>query len=232
MDKVFEKITLYDILGYVFPGCFLMIILFVDFYISNTEIAIKVIKATTDHDAVIIMLALIISHIAGTIVSQISGTGFIAKYLFPRQARKKDINDEVLLVEITERINEADIISALKNEGGSSYTTVNKKALDYIYDVIQVDPDYSRIHGYASSGVLSRNSSLVCLIGFITTCGSIIFNYQQLVDNHFIYEAILLACSLIVGFLALKERSERFEKKRVLHAVNWFVSKHNKRTNH
>ena len=236
MDKVFEKITLYDILGYVFPGCFLMIILLVDFFISNTEIAIKAIKATKGYDAIIIMLALIISHIFGTIISQISESSDIAECLFPRQALKKETNDDELIKELTERIDKEAIKKALENEGGfscegSSCIEVNKKATDYIYNVIQVDPDYSRIHGYASSEVLSRNSSLVCLIGFITTCSSIIVSYQQLLDSLFIYEAIILAGALIVGFLVLKERSERFAKKKVYYAVNWFVSKYKKKRN-
>ena len=235
MDKVFEKITLYDILCYVFPGSFLIIVLFVDVYSLMPTKVSQLIKVSQDHDALLIMLMVIISHIVGTILSQICESSFLAIKLYRVQVEKKNINNECLINKLKQHITSADILQALKRSG-SSYTEVSKLSTDYIYSEIQADANYSRIHGYASSEILSRNSSLVCLTGAIITGVTMVVKVILNIISKSSWKYYLcflvlhfgITCFLIIGFYYLRQRSEDFAEKKIFYAVNWFISKYSK----
>ena len=69
MDYIIEKITLYDILGYGFPGFFFMLIVVVGLYDHIPQSFIQLMK---DHDGVVLASAIVLSHITGIILSEIS----------------------------------------------------------------------------------------------------------------------------------------------------------------
>ena len=233
MDKVFEKITLYDILGYVFPGFFLVIVLFIDIFSLMPNKTVQVIEALQDHDALLIMCMVVVSHIVGTTLSQICESSFLSQRIYRVQIEKKKTHNSRLILKLNKHVNSNDVVKALV-KSGTSYRVVNKEAVDYIYSEIQTDANYNRIHGYASSELLSRNSSLACLIGAIITfitmilkAGINIINKSSLKHSlFFLVLYLIIILSLSTGFNYLRKRSEAFADKKIFYAVNWFISKY------
>ena len=86
-----------------------------------------------------------------------------------------------------------------------------KKHFVNMYSDIQIDKNYGRIHNYASASLLYKNMVVVSFIGILhyAFCGNCT-------------NVIIAFCSL--GLFA--HRWYRFEKKRFIYTINWYVKKY------
>lgn len=146
--ELLQKITLYDILGYTFPGCTLL-------YIWNySEIG----KAKQDSFFFIGMF-LVLGYLLGIVISE-AGTvlcdsleGTFNKDLSKMEKTPLDVIEKAFL--------KAGLISVTYT--GFSWEVV-KERFPEIYADIQADKNYSRIHNYASAELLYKNMAFVSLI--------------------------------------------------------------------
>ena len=242
MEKVIEKVTLYDLLGYGFPGFFMLFILLIDFINLIPDTTINLVK---DHSGIFVVALIVLSHIVGILLSESGKKMHILKGLIQKLPILKRLSQKIYALKglssvsgsasqnknaIYERalefVNKEDLKAAL-SKSGSSYDLNDERTADYIYSVIQVNPEFSRIHSYASAEVMSRNTATACLIGGFLALVLCVFRYFQLFDNGYRCRFQLLA--MIVLFLCSRlmyERSATFSEKKILYACNWFILKY------
>lgn len=206
MEKLIEKITLYDFVAMIIPGLLvsLSVISFVpkEFYEFYKDIG---------NDFVAGALLLIISYCIGWIISE------IAHFHVKHSIIDKIIN---FIKERTVETNE--IPQKLKEEYKKSLEIYLGKSLEMdeiekygemAYALIQTDSKYSRIHNYNSSKSFSKNLSLVCLflsvVLLVHTC--LFWNIYSLI-------CIVGAIFLIIGCFELKIRYKSFKYK-----VNYYI---------
>ena len=233
MEAVIEKVTLYDILGYGFPGFFMLFILLIDFFNvipDTTKIHVK------DYGGILVVVLIVLSHVVGVLLSEIGKRMLILKgqiQRIPVLKGNRSIPDlatrnkkAIYFERALESVNKEDLKSAL-SKSGSSYDLNDERAADYIYSVIQVNPEFSRIHSYASAEVMSRNSATACLIGGFLALILCVFRYSQWFDNG--YPCWFQLLVMIVFFLCSRlmyKRSITFGEKKMLYACNWFIIKY------
>lgn len=246
MEAVVEKVTLYDVLGYGFPGFLMLFILLTDFINVIPDTTINLVK---DQSGIFVVAVIVVSHIVGVLLSESSKTVLLLKGLIvqkipalgtPSQLLSKfkkwlgltpgpasQDKKAIFLEKTLESVNKEDLQTALLNSG-SSYDINDERAADYIYSVIQVDPEFSRIHSYASAKVFSRNSAMACLIGGVLNLALCVLRWLKWFDNGYrcrfqlLAAIVLFACSLLMF-----ERSITFGKKKIFYACNWFIFKYN-----
>lgn len=222
MEKVIEKVTLYDLLGYGFPGFFMLFILLIDFINLIPDTTINLVK---DHSGIFVVALIVLSHIVGILLSE-SGKKMYSFKGIRSVLGLADQNKNAIFKRALESVNQEDLKAAL-SKSGSSYDLNDERTADYIYSVIQVNPEFSRIHSYASAEVMSRNTATACLIGGFLALVLCVFRYFQLFDNGYRCRFQLLA--MIVLFLCSRlmyERSATFSEKKILYACNWFILKY------
>lgn len=213
MDKVFEKITLYDILGYGFPGIFMMSIMYALFY---KMVPSSVYDAMKDNDIIVLVMMIIFGHITGLLLSELSKTKMLKHFFSGNQSdRLKKYGDYV----INKSLGRSGL-STLKN-----WSDEDKE--NYMYSIVQVDQAFSRIHCYSSAEVMSRNASIACFLGcFAVFFRPFIYGYNQSITSLSCFKHLLALFLLFCGFIFLKERSKRFAKKKKDYAVKWFIMKY------
>ena len=235
MEAVVEKVTLYDLLGYAFPGFFMLFILLIDFFNVIPDATINLVK---DHSGIFVVALIVLSHIVGVLLSETGKKMNILKRAIQRipVLKEKSSNSEsvsrnkkaIYFERALESVNKEDLKFAL-SKSGSSYDINDEHTADYIYSVIQVNPEFSRIHTYASAEVMSRNIATACLIGGFLALILCVFRSLKWFDNGYRCQFQLLA--MIVLFLCswlMYQRSITFGEKKMLYATNWFIFKFRK----
>lgn len=209
MDSIFEKVTLYDILGYMLPGSLIML----------TIVCVMVINQGTSINQLGDLMSLydklsgifwygflLLSYLCGILLSEISrmlkpAITFVWSKVKEATKRKKQNASE----KPAEDRNEMDrknypvsaeaITAALKNAkviaDGNGEEDIEKH-ISYMYGVIQSDKNYKRIHNYASAEVMYKN----------------------------------MAFAVFISAGIFWHRHKRFCKKKQDYAISWFVEKY------
>lgn len=153
--ELLQKITLYDLLGYTFPGCTLL-------YIWNySEIC-----NTKQDSFFFIGMFVVLGYLLGIAVSEF---GAVLRDILGIRI-KKNLNGKVKIpLEIIKKaFLNAGFISKINED--FNWEIVSERFLE-IYADIQADKNYSRIHNYASAELMYKNMavvSLVCGIRYIS----------------------------------------------------------------
>lgn len=213
MDSVLEKITLYDILGYLFPGCIFMLIIAA----SYKEQTLKLLNGLEAYTGILYFAFLLASYLVGIVISEMATDILsIAERVFAsiksKVGRKGQNTDDFLRDQM---------ISALKNSGvsddiseieGNTEYKSEKNYMSYMYGIVQSSPEYKRIHNYKSAQVMYKNLALVLVAGGIIMC-----------KNHAANVGIRMV-SFIMGVLFMV-RCYKFSKKTEKYTIIWFVDK-------
>ena len=172
MQSVREKITLYDILGYLFPGVLFEIIIggihwLEMFRLQKIWDLIQIVKIANELKIYITVIVIISGYCLGILISEIS---FIIYKKILKNIRIVKKNKEQNTSGVTEESLEKALIKfgISKIELDKVKTTTTHLQKEYgkiMYGVIQSDEKYRRIHNYASSELMYRNLSCVLLIG-------------------------------------------------------------------
>lgn len=161
MDSLFEKITLYDILGYMLPGGFFIILLLIPLEIKELEAGIELMGKT---GTLFVVAVLIIAYVCGIVLSE------MARWMFGLWMKIwKKVTGEA--AGLSGKVEKEKIILALKEsklvKEDNLLPTLDEKEIKKKYyrvmnAAVQIDGKYKRIHNYASAVVLYKN--LACAV--------------------------------------------------------------------
>lgn len=192
-----QKITLYDLLGYALPGCVLL------WLWRGLDIC-----AMGEVSLVGVIVFVGLGYLLGILISEMAN---LALRAWKRsRAAKRSIEERM-------QLNPSAIKKALRGAGVLPKRTqldplnLMWKYLTYMYMDIQCDHRYSRIHNYASAELMYKNMAFVSMIGICV--------FWQ--GNQYLYVA---ACGISMALFLM--RWWRFEQKRVIYTVYWFVGKY------
>lgn len=205
MGNVIEKITLYDILGYLVPGTVLTGGV-ICIWISGN--GLKVLEIWKDYSGPVLFVCLLSSYITGILLSELS-------HILLRYSEKRCIsrvmNKETLGVGYKE-MEEALRQSGVKDVNITAYQE-GLAYLRYMYGKIQTDASYQRIHNYGSAEVFSKNLCMaigidIVMLIYTNRCSCMVF-------------FIMVLC----GGLCYS-RWYRFCRKKAIYSVLWFLEKY------
>ena len=231
MDSLAEKVTLYDLLGYLFPGCIMDLMILAGLYHKYTD---WFSKFSVKECPVGFYLAFFgISYLAGLTLSELS-TWIVSFYNAYAAERIKKIKKAVMKWGRNGRAPEADgavkeigqtgisverLAEALEKSGVEGGRDEIKRKIEIdgwkiykarMYGAIQYKGEYKRIHNYASMKVLCKNLVLALVVGQVVLrlCG--------------VFSWIFLAVVVPVAVL-LMARGIRFGRKKNMYTVIWFT---------
>lgn len=204
--EIVQKITIYDILGYTFPGIILIGALIVRYHC-------KFVFVNFDNGYVIAFIV-ILGYALGMVNAQLSKL----MEWFVKQC--KDGDNESTKKEI-DRLGCATITKAMKKAGiiEPNRKELSRKEIEnyftYIFADIQIDPVYSRVHNYASSELVCRNMSVVFFISTLLT-----YRVQTLIcDELWVLLGMGASILFLKRYIMNKERKEDY-------TIDWFVQKY------
>ncbi len=234
MDSILEKITLYDILGYFFPGSAFLLLLFCG---RNTveEDALELMAQWNGNMAVLYLAFIIAAYLAGVMLSEVSEwiqwiLGKLAaafrKIIWTRLQHVRRMQWFVNMCRpwmdngfgyFEGQIAKALVRSGIdKSEAAVIADIQNGKELyykKYIYGNIQGSSDYKRIHSYASAYIMYRNTASALLFGVFLLWS--VYGIRSGFCHGMLWLGVLLAV-----------RSIRFMKKKKRYALIWFMEKY------
>lgn len=207
--EVLQKLTLYDLLGYTVPGGMLLLIC----NISGVD-GLASISGTE------LILFLIPAFLIGIMISEVSHgmSRMTDKLTEDRQWKEISQRHALTKDKIANALVNANYIRAEDDVSDDASKDVEyvKRYMPVMFADIQCDPKYSRIHNYASAFLLYKNMVIVsaaCVIAGILRMS--------------FYEIIIGA----VGFLCFFSRSGRFNRKKTVYTICWFLEKYGGKEN-
>lgn len=215
MESLVEKITLYDVIGYGIPGCiFLMLVV----WGRKLYLLPQVIEAYENFSGAVIFAYLSFGYVIGILLSEISRI-FVEilnsslKIIYPKRLKENSMEPF-----IKKKIVPVSTLREILTLQGLLINNVEdaeliEKHMSVMYSDIQTDPDYKRIHNYASAATMYKNMSMTFLMG-VFAAGRYPVVFSE-------FSVICIVCSILF-FL----RWFRFEKKRNNYTVLWFVKKY------
>lgn len=196
--ELLEKITLYDLLGYTLPGCVLLYVLGVFEDPGSGAGFFSV------------MVFIVIGYVTGILISEASawltgGKTFSEK--LKRTAEKKIKPDPETVKRALMKAN------VLPDPAPAADMDLVWNYFAVMYADIQIDGSYSRIHNYASAVPLYKNMavvSAVCIVAYA-------------LRQQWIFCVVSAAAAIL-----FVHRWRRFEIKKILYTVSWYVQKYSK----
>lgn len=208
MDGVLEKITLYDILGYLFPGCVLLMMILT----AYKDWTLKLVAETGDNTGILYFAFFLVSYLMGMAISEgaariVSLCGKIAGKCGCGWLQRKNSWEEPMITALKKSgisNDENEIRRNLKNNSGDY--------MNYMYGIVQSSAEYKRIHNYKSACVMYKNMILALI------AGDIMMYWHRAADIR-IYVGCIVICVLLVP------RYIRFSAKTNEYTVIWFIDK-------
>lgn len=217
MENVLGKITAYDILGYLYPGC--VFILMLIFNMDQKEVE-SFLAQWHDNMTIVYFAFFLICYMSGIMLSEISELviSVFGKFMDRKIKRNRWFEDEYNLEQMAcalkrsgRKEKKREIKEKLKNSSGKYY-------MGYIFGSIQGCSEYKRIHDYASAYILYKNITTALAAGLILTR-----IYGSNIGRWFYGVSMLL---VIIFFV----RSCRFFDKKEYYTRIWFIEKFSRNT--
>lgn len=221
MNSVFEKITLYDFFGYLIPGITFETIICISTYfkaLSGTSGGADFIAFSTMAGYLYVFYFLL-GYVIGIIFSEISRWIFTNVDKKLKKSYYERVADELSIQGNT--IWKSLILSGLVDKNDPEPACCAKILNDYIQVMqgnIQADDKYKRIHDYSSYATMCKNLSAAILVGGLLSCW-MLFPVCGFANTVIIAVTSLLV-TIVFGF-----RYERFNVKKGIYTVTWFVTK-------
>lgn len=209
MDSVLEKITLYDILGYLLPGSVLTLLVIAG---MTPEARLSLFGQWEESSFFLKLGIFIFCYLAGIVLSEVTEW---LQMLTDRLRRKRGGRYKGLPEHM-----EAQVVSALTRSGIREGEDDIKNKLQedkdayswYMYGVIHNRPDCRRVHNYGSAYVMCRNTAAALLVG-----ATVMFFGGNVGSGR--YACFLLTCILFAV------RGHRFRVKRDRYVMLCFVDR-------
>lgn len=212
MENVLEKITVYDILGYLCPGC--VFILMLIFNMDQKEVE-SFLAQWHDNMPIVYFAFFLICYISGIMLSEISELVIVifGKFVGRKIKRNGWFEDEYNLEQMACALKRSGRKEEIKEIKEKLKKSSGKYYMGYIFGSIQVCPEYKRIHDYAATYTLYKNITTSLAAGLILTR-----IYGSNTDRRFYWVSVLL---VIIFFV----RSCRFYNKKEYYTRIWFMEK-------
>lgn len=227
MDSFLEKITLYDFFSYFIPGALCLTLTVYGLWPEAKQFLMD----TNNHFYGYFVFSLIIfSYVFGIALSSIANVLYvkIPKLCLDKmnlQHNQKFTVDEdalknALLASGTSQRCIDDALSKDPSSKKQGLSLVNHFRTK-IYADIQADSRYKRIHNYSSSASMYKNISCAFFVGGILPLILHLFLQIQILKGFPVFLAFEIG--LMIAFLF---RWKRFERKKYLYTINWFIQKY------
>lgn len=194
--ELLEKITLYDLLGYALPGCILLYVLGV-FGDAGSEAG-----------AFFALVFVVTGYVTGILISEASAWLIGGKTFSEKLKRDAEKKIKIAPEAVKRALKKANVLPGSKPAADMELVWTY---LAVMYADIQTDSNYNRIHNYASAVPLYKNMAVVSAL-----C-AVIYAWR--------HQWIFCAASAAAVVLFV-HRWRRFEIKKILYTVNWYVNKY------
>ena len=224
MGSILEKITLYDILGYLLSGCFLEIIICLEYilekWISTDGMLMQQKEALEQFNSFFIVAFIVGGYCLGVILSE--GSMLINKKLGYENKIEYDnraITDEILKKAIlnTGLVEKQELERRLLAKGTKDSQKIYGNLM---YALLQHDEKYKRIHNYGSGKLMYRN-----LCGAMVV-GGIYIIYRIFRMKWFHIWVIVCGIIYILGIRVLHSRYKKYCAKSQEYVRVWFAEKY------
>lgn len=204
MEKLLEKITLYDFLGFTLPGSILTYTL----YCCTSELPREMIQAI--HNVWIKAAAfLMVSYVCGICLSELSKCMIKALQTIFKPSSPANSQIDAAIQQYLQ--------SFLKTN--NSLSLEEETAIRMIYAIIQTDPKYQRVHNYNSMKSLYKN-----LFGLFSLLGC-----YFLIDTFYHFSQIHLSGFIIFGLFffswLMYHRYNQATSHLHLYLKSWMIDK-------
>lgn len=173
-----------------------------------------------DKDMVLIGSILVFAYISGFVLSEISRWLDDKKSAKSMKNKRSEMIDSTVGAKVLKDAIKKSKLMKISNT--DSNWKKDKKLYSVMYNAIQNDEAYKRIHNYASVEVLSKNLALAALLAGIECAIKI---HCGVPDRGF-YIACLLICCATACFM--EKRKNRFAEKKMEMTIVDFVDKYSK----
>lgn len=202
MDSILEKITLYDVLGYFVPGSLVMLPV-CGLVLSSEEGAAVLYEK---YQSLFVYGFIVVSYICGILLSEIGrkiADRVKSEWQFPLPEDK-----------IIQALSKAGVIDVQGDQSGKVNVSEYMKQM---YNDIQSDSEYKRLHNYASAEVLYKNLVTAIPVSAAVLC---IYFPQCLLGK-----GVVLGLGLFGMWIAWS-RCRRFYEKKQAYTVCCYVEKY------
>ena len=224
MGSMLEKITLYDILGYLLPGCLLETIVCLEYMLEKWVLAdgvLERIKEILEQFNSFFVVAFIIGgYCLGLILSECSAwanrkLGYENKIKYDNRAITDDVLKKAILS--TGLVEKKELERRLRTKNIKNPQVIYGTLM---YALLQHDEKYKRIHNYRSGKLMYRNLCGAMVIGGL-------YVICRIVKMKWFY-IWMLFCGVIyvVGIGFLHSRYKKYCAKSQEYARVWFVEKY------
>lgn len=209
MGSLLEKITLYDILGYTFPGCVLLLLLLG----TDVECIFSFLDQWSDYKGAVFFLFFLTAYLSGIILSELADMFWaIGKKIKPSLSAEWE-RDVFLNEQVVKALKESGYYDASEASAGEIERSDVSRYMGYMYGTVQKGTEYTRIHDYASAYLLYKNLAMALGAGTMLLFFSKGWNF------------VILIGGVILTALMVK-RSIRFYHIKNKYAVVWFLNKY------
>lgn len=204
--ELLQKLTLYDLFGYTLPGVLTLMLYGWDgtsYWMDDITLGSLALLIVLGY-VIGVMIAEFAEFIEGLLHKKISDNA-VAKYwrgicsTYGISAKK--VNDALKQAKVTE------------DDQNECVDMLVKKYITYMYSEIQADPQYSRLHNYASAELLYKNMAVVAVYAIVLGI------VQQQISE------IVIG---VIGAVLFVRRRIRFSERSRGYAICWFVQKYEK----
>lgn len=213
MDSFFEKITLYDIIGYMLPGSMFVFLAglqpFYHGWLDHKELC-------NGGKGYIILCLVVISYVVGVALSELA-------HILVRKRHGEDRKIKELLQQ--RGVNLVDLI----DRSGVLITEVNNslslsECFQIMYSDIQTDSNYKRIHNYASAEVMYKNMFMALSVGEVFWVLEGFF--YTMCQGRLSFFAVVVAAAVFALINLYLCRWKRFNQKKMCYTLLWFEKKY------
>lgn len=154
--ELLQKLTLYDLFGYTFPGVIALLLFYGDVSYLAEELTLGglVLLAVLGYVAGVMITEL--AECLECLVKKILGESKIKAY-WEKLCGDYGITD----VKVNDALLQAKLIENAQNDSAG---VVARKYRTYMYSEIQTDSQYSRLHNYASAELLYKNMAVTAVL--------------------------------------------------------------------
>lgn len=171
MSTVIEKVTLYDILGYLIPGIVFEILIgleiTLEFLLKNEDMwrLESIEKYIIDMNGVVILILIVLGYCVGIMISELASSCerlLNSKCLGKILLKKLVIDPEV----IKEALIKSKIVHAEPTENDIRLGKYDRA----MYAALQINDKCKRIHNYVSAKILYRNLMFAAILSVFANC--------------------------------------------------------------
>ena len=211
--EVLQKITIYDLLGYTVPGTILVGVIEMCFFYSQLFGG-----EHKNYMGYICGVTILLGYVVGMVIAELTNVFLEHKCVKKRFENKEELTN-IGYTTILKALEKAGIMDQTSGLLSGNQEEQIKKYYRYMYADIQSDSKYSRIHNYASSELVCKNSSFVFLI---STLLILVSQYGNLK----IAESVAILIVGITGAALLFRRYLKQRDQKNAYTLDWFVQKH------